>query len=165
MTESEELIWNKFWVNVKIGNYVSLNSYESSVIRSIHIKNIISTFGHDGSKFAVPIKLNGIDFISSYTRTVIGNHGPYIEFTPESCKLPLNHKSGEEFRINADKAKYLWLEPIINNQQIPIKIYHQKNTVKYADYVPGLMYVCPYELFSTKLVPYIQISCENINLL
>lgn len=150
MNEYELSIWNKFWSNVSNGNYNSLNSYESAVIRDIHKKNLNQTFGHTGNRFPVHI----INIISEYDRVVIGNHGPYIEFSPDHIVCEIALKQGEEWRVDAPKAKYVWYEPIINHIQTPIKIYHQKNPVGYADYIPGKYYVCPYELFSTKMIPF-----------
>lgn len=158
MNEYELSVWEKFWRNVSNNNYNSLNTYESTVIRDIHKKNLYQTFGHTGDRFPVHI----LNIISGYDRVVIGNHGPYIEFSNEHllCQIALKH--GEEWRLDAPKVKYVWYEPIVNNLQMPIKIYHQKNTVGYADYIPGKYYVCPYELFSTKMIQFKEVAKQSI---
>jgi len=158
MNEYELSVWNKFWENVSMGNYNSLNTYESAVIRDIHKKNLNQTFGHIGNHFSI----HTINVISEYDRVVIGNHGPYIEFSHDHIICPLTLKHGEEWRLDALKAKYIWYEPIVNNHQLPIKIYHQKNKVSYADYIPGKYYVCPYELFSTKMIMFTDVTKQII---
>lgn len=54
-------------------------------------------------------------------------------------------KPGEEYRFNPkySNVKYHWY---CLKQNLNIKIYYQKNTVKYADYKPEMFYISPYEL-------------------
>ena len=77
-------------------------------------------------------------FLNSFIRIVCGAHGPYFEFSLDQCVLPLEIKSGQEWRLNYSNVKYIWLNP----KSFPeVKIYYQKKSVKYADYKPGFYYV------------------------
>ena len=165
MTPEEKLIWDRYWkVTIPQGKYDCGNSYHSSILNQIHRKHLVATFGHSGDRFPLPMKIQSADFLSAYDRTVIGNHGAYIEFDPGHSKLAFVTKSGEEWRLQSPHAKYHWLHPVIDGIQIPIKIYHQTRTVTYADYLPGKMYVSPYELFGVSPVDYGDDTKPVINL-
>ncbi len=92
--------------------------------------------------------LKGMKIATGYNRIVIGDYGAFIEFTPEQiCKESLCVKPGQEFRINdpqfADRVKYHWLTA---KDRSDIKVYFQQKTVTYADYLPGMYYISPYEI-------------------
>jgi hypothetical protein len=75
-----------------------------------------------------------------YRRIVIGDYGAYIEFEKENVHpdAALRVQIGQEFRENGHyNVKYSWL----TNKAGYVKIYLQKERVKYADYIPGLYYV------------------------
>lgn len=79
-----------------------------------------------------------------YTRIVIGDRGPYIEFKPiqlygEKIYLPKN----QEWRVNSTKAYYVEYRTLNSN----IKIYYQLKLVKYADYKLKMCYISPFELY------------------
>lgn len=97
-------------------------------------------------------------FAHGYNRIVYGDHGPYVEFRRSDICCALKQKFGRR-ALPAD-AYYEWLEPCDGSG---IKVYDQKRDVKgvknapaggfsgnraegYADYVPGMIYVSPWEL-------------------
>ena len=86
---------------------------------------------------------------TGYNRIVIGDYGAFLEFTPEQICGPLRVQPGQEYRINdpqfSDRVKYHWLTA---NDLSGVKVYFQQKTVSYADYIPGMYYISPYELTS-----------------
>lgn len=99
----------------------------------------------------------GTLFSRGYVRIVYGDHGPYIEFTPEQVICGLKKKFDNPL---PPKAFYEWMLPVDGSN---IKVYDQKKSVKdlrnpppgghrgeraegYADYIPGMIYVSPYDL-------------------
>ena len=81
-----------------------------------------------------------------YSRVVIGDYGAYIEIPPGliiSDNIII--KPGEEYRKEEryKNVKYYWLCPITDEN---VKIYWQKHKVTYADYIPQMFYVSPYEV-------------------
>lgn len=92
--------------------------------------------------------LGGTLIASGYNRIVVGDYGAFVEFTPEQInQLCLCMKRGQEYRINdpnyRDRVKYVWLTATDDSD---VKIYFQKKTVDYADYIPGMYYISPYEM-------------------
>lgn len=92
-----------------------------------------------------------------YRRIVYGDHGPYIEFEPDQIKARLHRKFNNDPPAT---AFYEWLYPECNRN---LKIYKQLRDVKhlknppgngfkgnreegYADYIPGMYYINPYDL-------------------
>ncbi len=72
-----------------------------------------------------------------YDRIVIGQRGPYVEYSPEHVWA-----LGMEF---ADEPHYYYRE--LRTKQDFVKVYHQIHRVDYADYLPGKYYVSPFELY------------------
>jgi len=88
-----------------------------------------------GSELDFYCKECGHSIAKGYTRVVIGDRGPYVEFHPDQMKMdnifiPLNqrHKWFIEYRSKCDHKLF---------------IYHQRKTVKYADYKIGMFYIDP----------------------
>lgn len=78
-----------------------------------------------------------------YNKIVIGERGPYIEFTKtqiirENIFIPDNQK----WRINSPKAYYIEYR----SKRDYVKIYFQKKLVQYADYQVGFYYISPEDL-------------------
>lgn len=93
--------------------------------------------------------LAGTILCSGYERIVIGDYGAFIEITPEKmCTENLCCKSGQEYRYQnprfTENIKYLWLT---TKDKSECKIYLQRKRVAYADYIPGMYYVSPYEVY------------------
>lgn len=83
---------------------------------------------------------------NNFNRVVIGDYGAFIEIDPiDMAGYNLKVKEGQEFRYYEQykTCKYYWLTAKDDSN---IKIYHQKGTVKYADYKKGKYYVSPYEV-------------------
>jgi len=84
---------------------------------------------------------------NGYTRVVIGERGPYIEFTkeqiinstlhiPKDCAWKMQPKY-------ADRIYYYELRTNSDN----VKVYYQKRCVEYADYKIDYMYITPFDLY------------------
>jgi hypothetical protein len=85
---------------------------------------------------------------SGYNRIVIGDYGAFIEFDlKQVVKKNLKIKKGQEYRIKDEKyknnVKYIWLTA---KDESDIKVYFQRKTVVYADYIPNVFYVSPFEI-------------------
>lgn len=94
----------------------------------------------------------GTMICTGFDRIVIGDYGAFIEISPNKiCSSSITCKKGQEYRSQdkkfADRVKYLWLT---TKDTSDCKIYLQKKTVAYADYIPGMYYISPYEVFLTK---------------
>jgi len=92
--------------------------------------------------------LNNTLISNGYNRIVIGDYGAFIEFDKSQVvKSNLKVKSGQEYRFNnpkySENVKYYWLTP---NDDSDMKVYLQKKTVSYADYMVDMFYVSPYEI-------------------
>jgi hypothetical protein len=83
---------------------------------------------------------SGILVAEGYSRVVIGSRGPYVEFHSSNmrqaalCETDIEHYYYVELRTLPDR----------------VKVYCQVHPVDYADYVPGMYYISPFELFSPK---------------
>lgn len=72
-----------------------------------------------------------------YERVVIGERGPYVEFTQDSLVL-------REFEAVEAKHRY-YLE--LRSRHSNVKCYVQSLPVDYADYRPGLCYISPFDVY------------------
>lgn len=138
LSSKEEFIFQKFWLNVdKNKNYNSLNKLESDIIRDLYRRQ----FDIDFPNFDQLVGKSEI--INGYHRIVFGNHGPYVEFSDCHLKCTLEIKAGQGFRVKSDRVKYIWYNPIGNED---VKIYFQKGLVRYADYKIGYYYIAPEQI-------------------
>ena len=91
---------------------------------------------------------SGVQIAKKYDRVVIGDYGAFVEIAHEDMiAFNVKIKPGEEYRILdpefSERVKYLWYTTV----QAPfVKLYYQKKTVPYADYIPGKWYISPYEI-------------------
>lgn len=98
----------------------------------------------------LPVKTkSGTKFANGWSRVVIGDYGAFIEISPDQVlKETLIVTPGQEYRINdpnySEHCKYHWLTVSDSSQ---IKVYFQQKTVTYADYLPNMYYVSPYEVY------------------
>lgn len=97
--------------------------------------------------------LDGTLLCKGYVRIVIGDYGAFVEISPEQIyKETLRCKPGQEFRYLderfSENVKYLWLTATDRSN---CKIYLQKKVVSYADYIPGMYYISPYEVDVTAM--------------
>lgn len=131
-------------------NYKSLPKDLSNKVKRKYLADLENTcIGKylENKDCALPLyTLEGTPIAKDFSKIVIGDYGAFIEIDEENI-LEHNIKvnKGQEFRYE-DKyrsCKYYWLTDVMNSG---IKIYHQKNTVPYANYVPGKYYASPYEV-------------------
>ena len=84
----------------------------------------------------------------SWDRIVVGDYGAFIEFSEQPYPSCFIVAPGQEYRISderyAGRVKYEWYTI---DDCSAIKIYLQKKTVAYADYVPGKYYVSVHEVY------------------
>ena len=98
---------------------------------------------------ATPIcTLKGTEFASGYTQIVVGDYGAFLEIDGNQInKDVFQVQQGQEYRLidprYAEHVKYIWMTvPDGSN----VKIYWQQRAVEYADYIPGMYYVSPFEI-------------------
>lgn len=99
-----------------------------------------------------------------YERVVIGQRGPYVEFTPtqmlcDKLFIPKN----QLYRLSDPKVYYIEFR---TNDSSNVKVYYQMRTVAYADYKIGYFYVSPSDLYSDgiKCLSQKDKSNENVGL-
>ena len=81
----------------------------------------------------------------SYNRIVIGGRGPYVEFTKDQIVWDNFYiPNSELFRINSNSVYY---NEYRSKDKAYVKLYEQKQLVKYADYKIGMYYISPYDLY------------------
>ena len=102
----------------------------------------------DGNDAMPLFSLDGTQLCIGYDRIVIGDYGAFVEISPDHIlQNSLHCKVGQEYRFTderyAKNVKYLWLTAADHSD---CKIYLQKKRVDYADYVPGMYYISPYEV-------------------
>jgi len=91
-----------------------------------------------------------------YTRIVYGDHGPYVEFTLENFATTLKPKFGNKCPRDAyyewmtvddesDIKVYRQLRDVHNLPNPPSPGYRGNRQEGYADYLPGMYYISPFE--------------------
>ena len=103
----------------------------------------------EGDNNAALYSLDDTPICVGYERIVIGDYGAFVEITPENiCRSSLCCKQGQEYRYSdkrfSGNVKYLWLTA---RDESNCKVYLQQKRVDYADYVPGMYYISPYEVY------------------
>lgn len=78
---------------------------------------------------------SGLLFSQGYIRVVIGGRGPYVELRRDQILATLHE---------AEAKHYYYTE--LRTEAGYSKVYLQRHRVDYADYVPGLCYVSPFDL-------------------
>ena len=121
--------------------YRPLSPELSKKYRKFYIDNIPEGLSLTGGGV---LTFNGTVLCDSYDRIVVGDYGAFIEFSKPGAEFVCT--PGQEFRMYDDryknKVKYDWL----TIKGMNIKIYHQKRTVKYADYKVGKYYVSVHDV-------------------
>jgi len=98
----------------------------------------------DGAKLSLYTQYPSYNVIAEkYERVVIGQRGPYIEFTKNQIidskiYIPKN----QLYRLSDPKVYYIEFRTLENN----IKVYYQMRTVAYADYLINHFYISPFDL-------------------
>lgn len=108
--------------------------YESRLSIPLMGDNVTQFFTRSGELLA-----------TGYVRIVIGARGPYVELAVEHLN------SGALRETHVSHFYYEELRSIIDE----IKVYAQLRRVDYADYVPGMFYVSPFELHDGSGIPLI----------
>jgi len=119
--------------------YRSLPLEDSKAVRLLFALNLpkILTSGEATHFFS----LSGMLLARGHRRVVIGDHGAYVEFTTEQI---VSSALKPKFCANPrHSVKYLWYVPKDGSEA---KVYHQQDTVPYADYRVGCWYISPREL-------------------
>lgn len=94
----------------------------------------------DSTKFFTK---NGLLVAAGYTRVVIGDRGPYIEFSDDQIvKQNIFIPAHQQYRLTAD---YVYYHEYRTNED-DVKLYYQRKTVNYADYKIGFWYISPFAL-------------------
>ena len=94
----------------------------------------------------------GVKIVTGYTRIVIGDRGPYIEFNKEHLIAEHIYMPSEtKWRIKSKTAFYLEYR----TYQDYIMIYYQKRLVDYADYKIKKFYISPFDLYLNNNIPII----------
>ena len=101
--------------------------------------------GNDYTRFETK---TGSHVATGYTRVVIGERGPYIEFLPGHLIWDSLHMPDEE----KHRTEHPWKDRVFyvewrTNDKSNVKVYDQKKSVDYADYKVGLFYISPFDLF------------------
>lgn len=115
-------------------------------VREIYRRNLPDWCKMDGDNVQLKSK-HGTPLMKGYDRVVIGDYGAFIETSLDKMyRQYIRVKPGEEYRMNDPQyknCKYVWLTATDDSG---VKIYFQKHSVDYADYVPGKIYVSPFEV-------------------
>lgn len=91
----------------------------------------------DGDPQAEFFSKSGELLATGYTRVVIGERGPYVEFSP----IQLNPDAFDELN---DADHYYYIE--LRSSTDFVKAYLQIHRVDYADYMPEMCYISPFDL-------------------
>lgn len=105
-------------------------------------KLLLPLYGFDGIVFTTK---TGSVVATGYTRVVCGGRGPYIEFEDRHIVFDAFYVPDHEvWRLDSCIAYYDEYRSLTDH----VMLYHQKKTVKYADYKIGMYYMSPYDLIS-----------------
>lgn len=118
-------------------------------VRQTYLQNLPAWCSLTDSPQTPLYSLDGTKLCTGYTRIVIGDYGAFVEISPDQiCQQTIHCKPGQEFRANdprfSENVKYLWMTA---KDHSDCKIYLQKKSVNYADYIPGMYYISPYEVY------------------
>jgi hypothetical protein len=123
--------------------YKKLSVEYSAEVRAYYAENIPSFLSTSQPLYSS----TGTLICSSFNRVVIGDYGAFVEFSStQANKDAFCIAPGQEYRLEEryKNCKYIWLTISDSSH---VKIYYQKHTVTYADYIPGMYYVSVHEVF------------------
>jgi len=87
---------------------------------------------------------SGTHVATGYTRVVIGQRGPYVEFEQmQILKGNFHIPPDQEYRKTDRRVYYIEAR---SNDESNVKLYYQRKTVAYADYKIGMVYISPFDL-------------------
>lgn len=126
---------------MKHPSYKPLTEPLKSLVRTLFHSEAASKLPPIGNNNTPLFNKGGMQIATGYTRIVVGDYGAYIEMAPLhivrdniEAKFPGKPKR---------PVKYLWLQ---TKDVLQTKVYYQRDTVAYADYIPGMYYVSPEDL-------------------
>ena len=93
----------------------------------------ISLVGDDTTRFHT---ISGRLLATGYSRVVVGDRGPYVEFDARHLQVDALEAT------DVPHTYYVELRSVVDH----VKVYAQLLSVGYADYVPGMFYVSPFQL-------------------
>ncbi len=88
---------------------------------------------------------SGIVVATGFSRIVHGGRGAYVEFSDKQInQVNLEIPPDQLWRLNKEYTDKIYYTEWRTKDKI--KVYHQKRTVDYADYKPGMWYISPRDL-------------------
>ena len=101
---------------------------------------------------------SGEPVATSFTRLVVGERGAYLEFKKENIIIKnINMPTDQKWRpLSCRQNKAFYIEYRTNQDNI--KIYYQKKTVTYADYLIDHLYIALDDIYIKVNDFYIPIS-------
>jgi hypothetical protein len=115
------------------GRMGEIMNYEARLLISL-TSNIIDLYTKSNLKI-----------ITGYRRIVIGERGPYIEFDKKD--LIFNNfyiPEDKKYKLSLKNCYYIEYRSI---DESFVKLYFQKRSVNYADYLIGKYYISPFDLY------------------
>jgi hypothetical protein len=98
----------------------------------------------EGTKLPLFDCISNTPIATQYQRVVIGQRGPYVEFTKNQiCDHELYIPKSQLYRLSDPKVYYIEFRTLQNN----VKVYYQMRSVAYADYLINHFYISPTDLF------------------
>ena len=86
----------------------------------------------------------GLYLAFGYLRVVIGKRGPYVEFDHYQIRWEnFDVPEAERYRM---KNPMVYYNEYRSTDDCYVKLYMQKRTVAYADYIVGHCYISPFDL-------------------
>ena len=122
-------------------------------VRQTYLQNLPEWCSLTGAPQTPLYTLDDTQICTGYDRIVIGDYGAFVEISPSQIIQEAIHcKPGQEFRRDdlrfSENVKYLWMTA---KDRSNCKIYLQKKMVSYANYLPGMYYISPYEVYPDTL--------------
>lgn len=111
-----------------------------------------------GDKIPLFVKNSGkMAIANTYERVVIGQRGPYVEFTKKQiCEQGLYIPTKQLYRLSDPKVYYIEFR----TSKGDAKVYYQMRTVAYADYKIEHFYISPSYLETEDGIPCISQEAE-----
>jgi hypothetical protein len=99
----------------------------------------------EGKRFGLYTK-NSTLIADKYQRVVIGQRGPYVEFSKDDIHLnQLYIPKNQLYRLSDPKVYYIEFR---TNDASNVKVYYQMRSVAYADYRIEYFYISPDDLYT-----------------
>lgn len=139
MDKEVERVLRLVRANLSRGSYAPLSEEDSKIAREFYAEQVRLP---PEARNVVFHNEAGTVIAKGYNRMVIGDYGPYIEFTEDQIVLENIEQrwAGKPKR----EIKYIWMQ---TKDEERTKVFWQYNTVPYADYKVGLYYVDPRTVF------------------